>query len=104
VGLFSFCGSLVLHCTEFSRGLREGKIVEVRTQENPPVTPDQALDRLKAFLIEKNHLSVLELSGISPETFKIIQRRIQDDGQQFPGFENAQSVNFMEAGDDFYST
>jgi hypothetical protein len=72
---------------------------EVAKQENPMLSPDQALDKLKGFLTQNNHCSVLEVSGISPETFKTIHQQIQDDSQQFPGFENAWSVSSWNRDD-----
>ena len=63
----------------------------LENQQSSTISQDQARDRLKDFLKRKNHSSVLELSGISPETFETIHRQTQDDADQFPGFENTRS-------------
>jgi hypothetical protein len=70
-------------------------------QEKPTLTQDQALAQLKGFLTQNDRPSILEISGISPNVFDTAHNLTQVNASEFPGLENARSVNFMEVTGDF---
>jgi hypothetical protein len=56
---------------------------------------------LKGSLKQKDSLSILVFSGISPEVFKDIHRHALHNPSQFPGFKNLGLVTFTEVIDKF---